>query len=218
MGNLTVTEICRRSTEMAVALSETQGEQILHYLALLEKWNRTINLTAIKGQEQQFIHHILDSFTVLPFLQSGWLLDVGSGAGLPGIPVAIAQSDLQVVMLDSNGKKCKFIQQVIVELGLRNATVVHSRIENFQDVKLFQQITSRAFTSLPQFLAQVGLFLLPEGQILAMKGKWPEPEANLQLDKNGCVSGTEFKIERVESVSVPDLNAERHMVVCQRTS
>jgi 16S rRNA (guanine527-N7)-methyltransferase len=182
-------------------------EQIEHYLRLLSKWSRAYNLTAIRDLEKMRTHHILDSLSIEPYLPSGSLLDLGSGAGLPGIPLAIQDPARTIVMVDSNRKKSSFIQQAILELGLGNATAIHSRAEEYRPAKKFNIVVSRAFTSLQQFL-QLSLNLVESGGVaVAMKGKWPEEDSAI-------VDG--FELERVEKIEIPELNAERHLIVCAR--
>lgn len=194
--------------EMGVELTDGAQQQIDHYLQLLTRWNRAYNLTAIRDPEKMVTHHIFDSFSVIPFLSGERIVDLGSGAGLPGIPVAIMCPDMEVVMVDSNIKKSRFIQQAILELGLSNASVVHSRVEDIVDGHLFDTVVSRAFTSLSNFLVASLPLLKAGGIAVAMKGKWPEE------DGGEMVGG--FELDRVEPVRVPGINAERHMVVCKR--
>ncbi|MBT3198057.1 MAG: 16S rRNA (guanine(527)-N(7))-methyltransferase RsmG [Gammaproteobacteria bacterium] len=177
------------------------------YLDLLVKWNRTYNLTAIRDRKRMVTHHILDSLSVIPLLSAKRVADLGSGAGLPGIPIALLHPEREVVMVDSNVKKSRFIQQAILELGLIHASVVHSRAEQFQPRALFDGVVSRAFSSLSQFLSLAAPLLSPGGQAIAMKGKWSKGEEER-------VTG--YELEEVTAVVVPGLYAERHIVVYRK--
>ncbi len=194
--------------QLGVALTAEQQQQLEHYLDLLIKWNRVYNLTAIRDPERMVTHHILDSLSLLPFLSGVRVADLGSGAGLPGIPVALMRPDLEVVMVDSNIKKSRFIQQAVLELGLSNASVVHSRVERLSADPHFDMVVSRAFTSLSQFLLASRPLLRKGGRAVAMKGRWPEEE--------GAEVVEGFELEQVAAVTVPGIEAERHMVVCNR--
>ncbi len=194
--------------QMGVELTGAQQQKLEQYLDLLLKWNRVYNLTAIREREKMVTHHLLDSLSLLPFLSGVRIADLGSGAGLPGIPVALMRPDLEVVMVDSNIKKSRFIQQAVLELGLSNASVVHSRVESLSTDPHFDTVVSRAFTSLSQFLLASRPLLREGGRAVAMKGRWPEEEGS------EVVEG--FRLERVAAVTVPGIAAERHMVVCNR--
>jgi 16S rRNA (guanine527-N7)-methyltransferase len=195
--------VINAAQQLGVELTPQQQQKLEQYLDLLLKWNRVYNLTAIRERQRMVTHHILDSLSVLPWLRGGRIVDLGSGGGLPGIPAALLFPERQVVMVDSNVKKSRFIQQVILELGLDNASVVHSRVEQFRPGQPFDTVVSRAFTSLSQFLE----YAAPLGRYaVAMKGRWPEPEG-------GEVSAG-FVLERVVPVVVPGIDAERHLVIC----
>ncbi|MBC8519434.1 MAG: 16S rRNA (guanine(527)-N(7))-methyltransferase RsmG [Gammaproteobacteria bacterium] len=194
--------------EMGVDLTASDQQQIERYLQLLTRWNRVYNLTAIRDPAKMVTHHILDSFSVIPFLSGKRIVDLGSGAGLPGIPIAIMHPDMEVVMVDSNIKKSRFIQQAILELGLSNASVVHSRVEDIVEGQPFDTVVSRAFTSLSNFLVTSLPLLKAGGRAVAMKGKWPEEEGG------EVISG--FELEQAVPVKGPGIHAERHMVVCSR--
>lgn len=152
------------------------GEKIIEYLALLNKWNRVYNLTAIRDVPAMVTRHALDSLAILPWIKGARLLDVGSGAGLPGIPLAIARPDWHVTLLDSNGKKIRFLQEVKVSLALENIELVHRRVENYQPAQLFDTVTSRAFADLPHMLQWTRHLVAKDGIWLAMKGCSPEEE------------------------------------------
>lgn len=153
-------------------------EPLLDYLQLLHRWNRAYNLSAIRDPLEMVYRHLLDSLSVLPYLRGTSLLDVGSGPGLPGIPLALARSDLEVVVLDSNGKKARFMRQAVLELGLGHVTVVHDRVQAYRPGRKFATIISRAYARLDAFIEQTGPLLASDGQLLAMKGRFdPAVEA-----------------------------------------
>lgn len=178
-------------------------EKLLAYRDLLLKWNRTYNLTALRDPEQAISHHLLDSLAILPWVRAGSLLDVGSGGGLPGIPLAIARPDLQVTLVDAVQKKATFLQQAAIELGLPNVRAVHARVETLAGQ--FGQITSRAFSDLAEFTRLTRHLLVPEGRWLAMKGVRPADEM--------AVLPAGISIEAIEPLAVPGLDAERHLII-----
>ncbi len=162
--------------ELGLSIETNNINALLAFVALIEKWNKTYNLTAIRNKEDMVISHVLDSLAILPFLQGTRILDIGTGAGLPGIPLALYAPDLEFVLLDSNAKKTRFVQQVILELELNNIHVQHSRVEAFEDDTGFDTITSRAFSSLEDFLVMSEHLLRENGKLLAMKGQHPKQE------------------------------------------
>lgn len=190
--------------------------RLLDYVRLLDKWNRVYNLTAVREPAEMVTRHLLDSLTVLPFLneQAQRILDVGTGPGLPGIPLALlsesANPERRFVLLDSNSKKTRFLQQAVAELQLHNVQVVHARTEAFQPDAGFDVVVSRAFASIADMLAGAGQHCLPGGRMLAMKGA--DPVAELQdLDPA-------FALEQVHRLTVPGLDEERHLVCLRRLS
>ena len=179
---------------------------LLAYLALLGKWNKTYNLTAIHEPERMLTHHILDSLALTPHVGAGPLLDVGSGAGFPGIPLAIVRPDLSVTVMDASQKKCGFMQQVAIELKLANVRVVHARVEAFKAPQQFNQIVSRAFSELSEFVRLSAHLLAPGGHWLAMKGVHPEQEiAQLMA----------ARVVRALPLQVPGLDAERSLIIME---
>jgi 16S rRNA (guanine527-N7)-methyltransferase len=162
--------------ELGLSIETNNINALLAFVALIEKWNKTYNLTAIRNKEDMVISHVLDSLAILPFLQGTRILDIGTGAGLPGIPLALYAPNLEFVLLDSNAKKTRFVQQVILELGLNNIHVQHSRVEAFEDDTGFDTIISRAFSSLEDFLVMSEHLLCKNGKLLAMKGQHPKQE------------------------------------------
>jgi 16S rRNA (guanine527-N7)-methyltransferase len=166
-------EGCR---QLSLSLQESQLRALLDYLALLRKWNSAFNLTAVRDPGQMVVRHLLDSLSVLPHVDALRIADVGSGGGLPGIPLAIARPDCQVTLLDSNGKKTRFMFQAVNDLGLGNCEVVRSRVEAWQPAQPFDAVISRAFASLADMIDTCSHLLAPGGTLLAMKGQYPEDE------------------------------------------
>lgn len=186
-----------------------QISRLKHYLLMLKKWNNVYNLTSITTAKAMVLRHILDSLSISPLIQGDKILDVGTGAGLPGIPLAIANPDKQFYLLDSNQKKIRFLQQVKLELELSNVTVVNARVEGYQPEICFETIMARAFSSLNEFLVQTKHLLCSSGVFLAMKGVYPLSELE--------TISKDFKVKGVEPLHVVDLNAERHVVIAERT-
>lgn len=180
---------------------ETQ-EKLEAFLALLAKWNKAYNLTAIRDLEEMRIKHLFDSLAVLPFIKGDNILDVGTGPGLPGIPLALALPHYHFTLLDSNGKKTRFITQAILALNIKNVEVVQSRVEDYDPETQFQTIISRAFSSIPEFVGKTKRLLANDGQILAMKGKDFDQELKNIADH--------VKVHKLE---VPGLKEQRHLVI-----
>lgn len=156
-----------------------QAQHLKHfttYLDLLEKWNKTYNLTAIRTRVDMISKHIQDSLAILPYVQGTSLLDVGSGAGLPGLPIAICRPDLHVVLLDSNGKKTRFLAEVVRTLGLQNIHVEQNRVEDYRPATRFDTVISRAFSNLAQFIGSSAHLIADNGIWLGMKGRYPAKE------------------------------------------
>jgi 16S rRNA (guanine527-N7)-methyltransferase len=174
------------------------------YLALLERWNRAYNLTAVRDPEAMVVRHVLDSLSILPWVEGPRVLDVGSGAGLPGIPLAIARPEYEFSLLDSNGKRTRFLTQVAAELRLNNVSVVRGRVEDYRPETLFNSIVSRAFATLADMVTDAGRLCAPAGRLLAMKGVFPDDEL-ARLPPGYVVVG-------VYPLHVPSLDAERHLV------
>ena len=192
-------------TGLGLTVPADTQDKLLAYLALVQKWNKVYNLTAVREPGKMLTHHLLDSLAVAPHVQdANTLLDVGSGAGLPGIPLAMALPQLQVTLLDSNQKRTTFLRQVKMQLALANVTVVCERVEKHQQKQRYSVVISRAFAGLREFVTMAGHLLAPGGQLIAMKGADPAAEIT-QL-----ISG--FVTIGVTKLSVPGLDAERHLV------
>jgi 16S rRNA (guanine527-N7)-methyltransferase len=199
----------RGLVELALALPSGASERLMAYLRLLAKWNKTYNLTAIRDPLQAVSHHLLDSLAVLRDLSdcAGTLADVGSGGGLPGIPIAIAEPARRVTLNDANEKKGAFLRQAVIELGLSNATVHIGRVEDWRPAEGFAVVISRGFASLVDFLAGCRHLVAPSGVLAAMKGVYPRDElAQVPADCD-C--------HEVRRLKVPLLDAERHLVLCR---
>jgi 16S rRNA (guanine527-N7)-methyltransferase len=197
-------ELQRGIAQLGIELDEEKQRKLLDYLALLQKWNKVYNLTAVRDPQQMVSHHLLDSLAVLPHLWPGRWLDVGCGAGLPGVVLAIARPDWRFVLLDSNSKKTSFVQQAVIELGLKNVSVYCERVEGWQPVEKFDGIISRAFTELGDFLRITRHLMAEGGRWAAMKGV---AERELAGVPDGC------RVERVIPLQVPGLNAARSLVI-----
>lgn len=199
------TQLSRGLTTLGIDLPAATQEKLLAYLALLQKWNKTFSLTALRDPSQAVSHHLLDSLAILPFVTFYSLLDVGSGGGQPGIPLAIVRPEMRVTLLDSNSKKTAFLQQAAIELGLKNIAVHCGRVEQYQPATPFAAIVSRAFSELADFVTLSRQLLAPDGRWLAMKGVWPHEEI-ARLPDDLCV-------EAVHRLAVPGVEGERHLVI-----
>jgi 16S rRNA (guanine527-N7)-methyltransferase len=200
----------RGLAELGQPLPDGADDKLLAYVALLAKWNRSYNLPAIRDPLRMISHHLLDSLAVRPHLPSGLLADAGSGAGLPGIPLAIAEPGRRVTLNDANQKKATFLRQAIIELGLGNAEVYHGRVEDWRPAAPFACVISRGFAELARFIADCRHLLQPGGVMAAMKGVMPRDElARVPADVD-CGD--------VRTLRVPLLDAERHLVLCRCAS
>lgn len=192
--------------EAGLPIDEQKQQKLLAYLTLMQKWNKVHNLTAVRDPDEMVTLHLLDSLVVLPFIDAKNLLDVGSGAGLPGIPLAICLPNLKVTVIDSNQKKVSFMRQAKAELGIENLEVLGGRVEDVGTSRKFDIVISRAFSDLDLFISLTRDLLDKKGKWLAMKGVYPEAELTA-LDKN-----TGIKPSKVEELKVPGLPAQRHLV------
>jgi 16S rRNA (guanine527-N7)-methyltransferase len=198
-------QLIRGQAILGLALAPLHIEKLLAYLALLAKWNKVYNLTAVRDEAKMVSHHLLDSLAVLPHISAKRLLDVGSGGGLPGIPLAIARPQMRVTLLDSNQKKAAFLKQAAIELELGNVEVTSDRVEEFDAPEGYNVIISRAFADLGEFLSAARHLLAPGGRLVAMKWVVPHEEMN-HLP-------TGFKVESAVALNVPGVNAQRHLVI-----
>ncbi len=194
---------------LGVVLAGPAPARLLAYLELMRRWNRTYNLTAIDTPERMLTHHLLDSLAILPYLDADRLLDVGSGAGLPGIPLALARPGLDLTLCEASAKKCAFMRQACIELGLANVEVWQGRVESFRGETGFPRIVSRAFSDLGEFIRLSAHLLAPGGRWLAMKGTSPEAEM-------AALQGV--RVERVVRLDVPGLGAQRHLIILEKES
>jgi len=182
-----------------------QIRQLLDYLELLDRWSDTYNLTAIRDPLQMVTRHLLDSLSVMPWIDQGPLLDAGTGAGLPGVPLAIMRPELQVTLLDSTGKKIRFLNHVARSLELRNIHPVQDRLESWSCVKQPRLIISRAFSGLGDFAQAARHLAAADTKLLAMKGRYPEAEL-------GQLPGW-LQVDSIEKLTVPGLQEDRHLVI-----
>lgn len=189
----------------SINLPDQQIDRLIGYVELLHKWNKAYNLTSVRDPEQMLTRHIIDSLVVAPYLKGQSFIDVGTGPGLPGIPLSIIKPDCEFVLLDSLGKRVRFLKQVQHELKLTNITPVQSRVEEFQREGGFDGVISRAFASLQDMLSWCVHLPAKNGAFYALKGVYPEDEIS-QLPAN-------FHVESVEKLYVPELDGERHLVI-----
>lgn len=196
--------LIRGCAQLGVGLAPEIQQKLLGYLALLQKWNKVYNLTAIRDPGRMVSHHLLDSLAVLPHLWPGRWLDAGCGAGLPGLVLALLRPDWTITLLDSNSKKTSFVQQAAIELEIRNVSVHCARLESWQPDEKFDGIISRAFAGISDFTALTRHLLAEEGRWVAMKGS--QSEMREQLPGN-------IVIEKVIPLQVPGMDAERCLVI-----
>lgn len=190
--------------QLGIELAGDTLSKLLEYMALMKKWNKVYNLTAINSGPEMVTHHLLDSLAVLPHLWAGKWLDVGCGGGLPGLVLAIMKPDWEFTLLDSNSKKTGFVQQVVIQLGLKNVRVHTGRVEDWQGEALFDGIISRAFTEIGNFFKLTEGLLAPEGRWAAMKGKMEEAIPQ------------QYRIDQIITLQVPGLDASRSLVIAGR--
>ena len=193
--------------ELRLELPDEARRRLLDYLALVRKWNKVYNLTAVRDEEKMISHHLLDCLAVVPHVAAARIVDVGSGAGLPGIPLAVALPRSQVTLLEASHKKAAFLRQALIELGVANADVVCERVESWHPQVGYDVVISRAFSALPEFAAAAGHLCAQGGVMAAMKGVYPHEEL-AQLPAG-------MRLRGVISLAVPGLGAERHLVMLQ---
>ncbi len=202
----------QRLTEGTMALNlavDPEGiNKLAKYVGLLAKWSRVYNLTSVRKPRDIVCRHILDSLAIVPYLHGHHILDLGTGAGLPGIPLAAARPDITVTLLDSNAKKLRFVRHVMADLRLDNVRVRHCKMEDYRPAQPFDTVVCRAFSSLADILRHVNEVCTEQGRILAMKGVYPLAEIE-ELDDPDWV-------EEVVAITVPGLDAQRHIVILAR--
>lgn len=191
---------------LRLSLADTQVDQLLAYMQLIQTWNKAYNLVGTSETNQLIEKHLLDSLAIVPYLAPGNVLDVGSGAGLPGIPLAIALPDISFTLLDSKGKKARFMRQAILQLKLSNVDVVQTRVEQYQAKLPANSVLSRAFAPLDKALDLLGQVCAPHGVVQIMLGTSPEQLPQSQY----------FPHIEVVPISVPGLSSERHLLIAQR--
>jgi 16S rRNA (guanine527-N7)-methyltransferase len=191
---------------LGIALDATAIARLLDYIGLLERWNAAYNLTAVRDPAEMVTRHLVDSLAILPYVSGATLADLGSGAGLPGIPLAIAVPERETLLVDSNGKKARFLREAVRRLDLERVRVAESRVEDVAGA--FDCITARAFASLADMLGWGGHLLAPGGTWLAMKGRIAEDEVD--------AVPADFRVEKIVTLNVPGLDAERHLVILKR--
>lgn len=210
------TQLVSSARRLGIELTEARAATLQRLLDELAKWNRTYNLTALRTRAEWVTHHVLDSLSVAPLLQGRRIADVGTGAGFPGLPLAILRTDCNFTLIDSNGKKTRFVEHVARTLGLTNVTVLQARAENLRPgsaeiAEAFDTVIARAFAALPDLTAAVRELCGPNTVLLALKGKRPDAEIRALNTAQWCVAA-------VTPVAVPDLDAARHVVTLRRLS
>jgi len=188
-----------------VPLPVEDRQRLLAFVRLLAKWNAAYNLTAVRDPEEMITRHLLDSLVLLPFLQGPRVLDIGTGPGLPGIPLAVARPDCTFTLLDANAKKTRFVTQAVGELGLKNVEVVQARVENYRPEQKFDTLVARAFSSIADMLTNARHLCTPGGRFLAMKGVYPEGEL--------AAIPADYTVSEVVALKVPGLEAARHLAI-----
>ena len=198
----------RGLTQLGLDPQSCPCEAYLQYIDLLAKWNRAYNLTGVRDKQRMIHAHVLDSLAALPYIHGNRCLDVGTGAGLPGFILALAQPDVEWTLLDSNGKKVRFLRQLLFEMKTGNVEIVHSRAENFLSSVTYSSIISRAFGSLSAYYRAVEHLLQPETRALALKGRLPDEELREVAGRKNSIS--------VEELQVPGINTHRSLVILER--
>jgi 16S rRNA (guanine527-N7)-methyltransferase len=198
-------QLVKEATLLGVALTAEDAGRLLRLLEELERWNRRYNLTAIRTRERMVTHHLLDSLAVQPDLQGERIADVGTGAGFPGLPLALCNPKRHFTLIDSTAKKIRFVEHAAAMLGLENLTLLHARVETLEVTTPFDTVVARAFAAIPQMLKKVAALCGPQSRVLAMKGKWPAEEVAALPYPWRLVGGREL--------AVPGLNEARCVLV-----
>lgn len=194
---------------MSISLSAAQGESLLKLLNELNDWNQRINLTAIRDPQQQLSKHLLDSLSIQPYLRGRYIADIGTGAGFPGLPLAVINPDKEFLLIDSINKKLRFVEHAAAVMQLSNVSVLHTRAQDYRPVRLFDCVVSRAMGSIENFVLWCGHLCAPQGRLLAMKGRYPEEE--LAAVPKG------WRVVAVHELKIPGLDEQRHLVELCRT-
>ena len=202
--NVLCKQLIKGCGELNIDLSDGQQQALIEYLYLLVKWGRVMNLTGIRDPGSMVVRHLLDSLSVRPYIAGEFILDVGTGGGLPGIPLAVAFPEKHFTLLDALKKRTHFLIQVVAQLGLKNVNVVHCRLEDYRARHDFNVVVSRAFSSIHEFTSAASPCCGSGGKLLAMKGRFPGEE--LKALAQGC------KVVAIHSLNVPGLDEERHIV------
>lgn len=192
--------------QLGVDLSSFQLDRLVDYLAMIQKWNKAFNLVGTSNADELVQKHLLDSISIIPYVKMSPVLDVGSGAGLPGIPLAISLPDISFTLIDSNGKKARFMRQVVMDLKLTNVDIVQTRLENYLPSISPKTVMSRAFAPLDKALSMLSVVCAPQGQVQVMLGLRPEELTTFEGLTN----------LHVHTVSIPGLHSQRHLLVADR--
>jgi 16S rRNA (guanine527-N7)-methyltransferase len=202
-----VQRLVQDTARLGVTLTEADADRLVRLLDELERWNRTYNLTAIRDRSAMLTHHLLDSLSIHPDLRGVTVADVGTGAGFPGLPLAVINPERRFTLIDSNGKKVRFVQHAARELGLSNVEGLHGRVEAVKE-RVFDTVVARAFAALPELVVNVTPLCGPGTRVLAMKGKWPQKEIDA-LPPGWREQGS-------RELTVPGLNESRCVIVLSR--
>jgi 16S rRNA (guanine527-N7)-methyltransferase len=198
-------QLAQGVAQLGLALPGPAQQSLLDYLALLQKWNKVYNLTAVREAPRMVSQHLLDCLAVAPHVGAAAILDVGSGAGLPGIPLALVLPDSRVTLLEANHKKAAFLKQAQIELNLGNVEVVCERVEAWRPGQRYEIVVSRAFSDLAEFVKLAGRHVAPGGRLAAMKGIFPHEEI-AQLPQG-------WRLQQAVELTVPALRAQRHLLL-----
>lgn len=201
--------LTRLIAKTALTVTDRQVDQLIELVLMLNKWNKAYNLTSVRDPRQMLVRHIMDSILVAPYVNGEYIADVGTGPGLPGLPLAIMHPSKHFVLIDSLGKRMNFIRQVVHQLGLTNVSVVQSRVEAYQPDRTFDSVLSRAFASLADMVTWCHHLPSAQGQFVALKGQLDPQE--LQTIPSG------YQIAATHRIEVPELDAERHVVIVKTT-